>query len=434
MRKNEVKDTGIPGIKQRIKDNKYLVTLDLGRQLRMNKKTGKMEMRQVKTTYTYTTLKEAKAALGRNANKKQQKKTTGITRKIPFHKALKDYTEYYREGWSDSYAGQKAAQAKRMSAYFNDRDVRTIDTRDIEEFFKWCREPQIGFLTPLSNNSIQKLRTHLFDIWKFMKKNPQKYDVKENVVADAEYGDIEKYEATILSAEEVNDLIRHCIVNEKDYSTFAMVGIPVLAGLRRGELCGLRWKDIDFKKKLIDVANQRVQISTGSIEKVPKGGKDNGKTREERKQRYAGLPDCLATLLRYIWNQQKELLDRDPKPEEYVFMTKINLVNGYLPHPGKISRRFTELQKRMNKLRAKAEKPPIPSVRLHDLRHTFISLCLNGGVNQFQVAANCGHTFEKKGNTTTIATYWHDDGNRNEINEFIDKTITASLKIPDMRE
>ena len=147
-----------------------------------------MEMRQVKTPYTYTTLKEAKAALGRNANKKQQKKTSGTTRKIPFHKALKDYTEYYREGWSDSYAGQKAAQAKRMSAYFNDRDVRTIDTRDIEEFFKWCREPQVGFMTPLSNNSIQKLRTHLYDLWKFMKKNPHKYEVKENVVADAESG------------------------------------------------------------------------------------------------------------------------------------------------------------------------------------------------------------------------------------------------------
>jgi len=73
MRKNEVNDTGIPGIKQRIKDGKYLVTLDLGRQLRMNKKTGQKEMRQVKTTYTYSTLKEAKAALGRNANKKQQR-------------------------------------------------------------------------------------------------------------------------------------------------------------------------------------------------------------------------------------------------------------------------------------------------------------------------------------------------------------------------
>ena len=95
------------------------------------------------------------------------------------------------------------------------------------------------------------------------------YDVKENVVADAEYGEIEKFEATILTADQVNDLIRHCVLNEKDYSTFAMVGLPVLSGLRRGELCGLRWKDVDFKNKRIDVANQRVQISTGSIEKVP---------------------------------------------------------------------------------------------------------------------------------------------------------------------
>ena len=119
----------------------------------------------------------------------------------------------------------------------------------------------------------------------------------------------------------------------KDYSVSAMVGLPVLAGLRRGELFGLRWKDVDFKNKRIDVANQRVQILTGSIEKVPKGGKDNGKTREERKQRYAGLPDCLATLLHYVWDQQKDLLDREPEPEEYVFMTKTNLVNGYPPHP-----------------------------------------------------------------------------------------------------
>ena len=88
----------------------------------------------------------------------------------------------------------------------------------------------------------------------------------------------------------------------------------------------------------------------------------------------------------------------------------------------------------MNKIRAKANKPPIPQVRLHDLRHTFISLGLNGGVNQFQVAPNCGHTFEKRGSTTTIATYWHDDGNRDEIIAFIDKTITTKLKIPDMRE
>ena len=86
----------------------------------------------------------------------------------------------------------------------------------------------------------------------------------------------------------------------------------------------------------------------------------------------------------------------------------------------------------MNVVRKKVGLEPIPHVRLHDLRHTFISLCLNGGVNQFQVAANCGHEFDSKGNTTTIATYWHDDGNRDEIIAFIDKTITTKLKVIDL--
>lgn len=41
-----------------------------------------------------------------------------------------------------------------------------------------------------------------------------------------------------------------------------------------------------------------------------------------------------------------------------------------------ISRRFTEFQNRMNKVRGKAGLEPIPHVRLHDMRHTFISMSL----------------------------------------------------------
>ena len=66
MKKELYKETGYPGIKQRISDNMYIVTIDLGRQLRLNKKTGLMEMKQAKTTKHVTTLKEAKALLGKN--------------------------------------------------------------------------------------------------------------------------------------------------------------------------------------------------------------------------------------------------------------------------------------------------------------------------------------------------------------------------------
>ena len=41
MRKEEVRETGIAGIKQRIKDGKYIVSLDLGREIITDPKTGK---------------------------------------------------------------------------------------------------------------------------------------------------------------------------------------------------------------------------------------------------------------------------------------------------------------------------------------------------------------------------------------------------------
>ena len=374
MKKELYKETGYPGIKQRISDNMYIVTIDLGRQLRLNKKTGLMEMKQAKTTKHVTTLKEAKALLGKNNKEKKERKVTEVAEKVPFIRALAEYTAHYKENWSDSYMMQKQSQAKRMQTYFGNRDVKSIDTLDIEEFFKWCRSPQPGFPQPLSNNSIQKIRTHLKDFWRYMKKNQNRYGITENVVLDADYGEVQVFKGNILNAEQVNYMLQFAINYEADYSVWSMIGFTVLTGMRRGELCGIKWRNIDFENRLIDVEYQRCQISTGSIEKVPKKGNDDGHTREERKQR------------------------------------------------------FSEFLNRVNKARGKDGLEPLPYVRLHDMRHTFISLCLNGGVNRFQVSANCGHTYSGEDNNTTVSTYWHDDGNRSEIIGLINQIIQVNIE------
>ena len=257
MKKELYKETGYPGIKQRISDNMYIVTIDLGRQLRLNKKTGLMEMKQAKTTKHVTTLKEAKALLGKNNKEKKERKVTEVAEKVPFIRALAEYTAHYKENWSDSYMMQKQSQAKRMQTYFGNRDVKSIDTLDIEEFFKWCRSPQPGFPQPLSNNSIQKIRTHLYDLWKYMKKNQKKYGIRENVVLDADYGEVQVFKGNILNAEQVNYMLQFAINYEADYSVWSMIGFTALTGMRRGELCGIKWRNIDFENRLIDVEYQR---------------------------------------------------------------------------------------------------------------------------------------------------------------------------------
>ena len=420
--------TGVPGVWMIEGTRKYKVTLDLGRQMKENKKTGKMEWKQVKTTKVVNSMREAKALLGENARAKRTKSITGVTGKISLSMAADEYLAYYMSEWSDSYLQQKSAQTKRLKAYFGDKDVRLIDTRDVEDFFRWCMEPHAGFPHALTANSVQKIKTHMVLMWRFMRKD-SKYGITENVVEDADYGEIQKYEAQILTPAQINIMLEYAVKYEVDFSFLALVGLAGLTGLRRGEVCGLRWRNIDQTARLIDVELQRCQINTGSIEKVPKGGKDDGQTRAERKQRYAALSIPLEKLLTLVKTQQEAYLGRVVTGKDFVYMTKTNLVNGYLPHPGKVSRWFVQFQGRMNKQLTREGKEPLPQIRVHDLRHSFISMCLNSGVNVFQVAANCGHSFNEKGEVMTAAVYWHDDGNRDAIRECVERLIIAELAV-----
>ena len=41
--------------------------------------------------------------------------------------------------------------------------------------------------------------------------------------------------------------------------------LALMMGLRRGEICGLRWEDVDFSRWIIHVRNQRQRLATGEI-------------------------------------------------------------------------------------------------------------------------------------------------------------------------
>lgn len=417
MRKDEVRETGIPGIKQRIKDDKYIVSLDLGREVIIDPKTGKRVERQKKSTRVVDTLKEAKALIGENNALKRRKRITGSTGKVYMENVIAAYKEKYYDSdkkWSDSYKQQKNSQHKHFINYFGNMDLKKVDTADIEDYFLYCQND-----LNLCANTIQKHKSHLIDLWRFMKKNFSKYGISENVVLDADYGKIQKYEAIALTIDQLNTLLNQCLL-ETDRSVFLMVGLPALAGMRRSELCGLKHSKVDFEKREILVDSARVQINTGFVEKLPKG----------EKIRITCICDALEKLMQLALEQQKDWMQgKQFKCSEYVYLTKTNIVNDYLPHPGKVSRRFKELQKRINKRLIKAGQEPLPLVRLHDLRHSFISILLNSGeVNPFQVYGCAGHVVE---DNTSTKTYWHDQGQRQEIIDFWNKNIKIDFSVLD---
>ena len=148
-------------------------------------------------------------------------------------------------------------------------------------------------------------------------------------------------------------------------------------GLRRGELCGLTWKDFDSEAGTLKV--QRTIHSR-------KGGElEAGETKTYAGQRTILLPHSTVRLLR----ERKETaltqwVFHDPlRPERPV-------------NPGSAYRRLKELLKQAG----------LPSLRFHDLRHTFATHALASGVDAKTLSGILGHTKA----SFTLDTYTHVTG------------------------
>lgn len=131
-------------------------------------------------------------------------------------------------------------------------------------------------------------------------------------------------------------------------------------GLRRGELLGLRWKDIDFKN---DVLHVRQQVNHEGMVTTPKS---------KKAKRAIPLTDDLMTLLR------EHKLKLGALGAEYVF-----------PDEAGGHRKPRALDKHFERATARAG---IEGYTLHDLRHTAITRWREKGIDLEVAAALAGHS------------------------------------------
>lgn len=143
----------------------------------------------------------------------------------------------------------------------------------------------------------------------------------------------------VLTAPEVEALIR-AASSPQDAALFATAAY---AGLRLGELRALRWRDVDFSKRLIHVRRAYVERSEG----VPKSGR----------VRSVPMIDQVARALDEL--SRRQWFTRE---EDLVFC---NDVGEYMDDSA-LRRRFYEARKRAG----------LKRIRFHDLRHTFGTLAV----------------------------------------------------------
>jgi integrase len=177
-----------------------------------------------------------------------------------------------------------------------------------------------------------------------------------------------KREIEPLSVDEVRSLLAH----HREDRLLPMLVVIALLGLRRSEVLGLKWSDVDLDQGLLRVV-RGVQRVNGELVELP--------TKTERSRRTVPLPGIVIDVLRNHQKAQEvdraNLAGRWPKTD-YVFTSSV----GTAIDP----RNCTRL------VQNACRNAGVRVVRLHDFRHGCISVLLALGVPPRTAMEIVGHT------------------------------------------
>lgn len=176
------------------------------------------------------------------------------------------------------------------------------------------------------------------------------------------------------------DQLQAFLTAAKSERLFPAFWLAANTGMRRSEVLGLRWSDIDLATAHLSVNRALVSVAYELHE-------SRGKTRNS--SRWVDLDDATVTVLERWRDAVETELGRQVTDDDYVFCTP----TGAPTHPDRFSQIF-------NKTVARAQ---VPRRRLHDLRHTHATLLLKAGVPVKVVSERLGHATP----AFTMATYQH---------------------------
>lgn len=237
---------------------------------------------------------------------------------------------------------------------------------------------------PLCGRTRRNLLIRVRAVLEWGSKN---YDGIRNVARNVDPPLVEEREDVAFDGGRVRELLQAVKGTELE----AIVTTAIGTGLRRGELCALRWSDIDLDNAVLRVRQSAALLDGKIIIKAPK-------TKGSRRD--VSIPDFVATALRTHRKTQAEryllLCFRNRGDEGVVF----DRYDGERWNPNELSRQFSRLVRR-KKLQA---------TRFHDLRHGFASLAFAAGVPLKIASELLGHS--SIGITANVYTHVVDDQRR----------------------
>ncbi len=196
----------------------------------------------------------------------------------------------------------------------------------------------------------------------------------QNPLANVVLPKTEKKELHLLTESQQQQLCRTLM--EENSKTSLCVLLSMYTGLRVGEVCALKWSDIDFEKSILTVNRtvQRIKSMSSDVATTISIGKPKSRS----SMRLIPLPEFLADMLNRF-NQ---------KNDSYVLSGSKKIIE-----PRTMQYRFKSILKKAN----------LPSITYHALRHMFATNCVKAGFDVKTLSELLGHCSVE----TTLNRYVH---------------------------
>ena len=190
--------------------------------------------------------------------------------------------------------------------------------------------------------------------------------------------------AEYLDAEQAVRLLELLREREVPIQYRTAVTVLLFTGMRRGELLGLKWSDVDFEKQMVSISRSSLYL--------PGKGVFEDETKTDTSNRVIKIPHTAAEALHVFrkWQiKERLLLGENWNYTDYIFTTR----DGAPMHPDTLSGWFHDF----------IQKTDLPQIHLHSLRHTNATINIANGVAITTVAGLLGHANA----TTTAKIYAH---------------------------